>query len=332
MPKVSIIIPLYNKEKYIANTIESIFRQTYNDFELIIVDDGSTDRSGEIARSYQDNRISVFQVTNGGVSSARNVGLSKASGEWIWFVDADDVPDENWLKKVAVYLEDSSIDIIMGDFKRHLPDDKEEKITIIAMGRIQEKTLAQSILDEQMSTGYYGYLWNKLIRKSFIDIANARFKVGLTLAEDLKFMTEMYQHNPRCFIFHENAMTYYVDTVNSSNEKEIDYPEQLKVWWNLLSYIEENGIHSGILDKKKQIVNSYVASVFFYEFEKNHSIKGSILWLQEHFNYIPYLDVSQVNGVHKKIISFVKCEQFARLRLYLKMRHLGRSLYRRIRI
>lgn len=89
MPKVSIIMPLYNKEIYVRNAIESVLCQTFSDFELIVVDDGSTDNSFNIVQDYtkKDNRIVLIKKENGGVSEARNVGLSHAKGEWIQFLD-----------------------------------------------------------------------------------------------------------------------------------------------------------------------------------------------------------------------------------------------------
>lgn len=97
MTLFSIIIPLYNKELSVRATIESVLKQTYPHFELIIVNDGSTDRSLEIARQFADNRITIIDVPNGGVSNARNIGIAKANGEYITFLDADDIWYENSL-------------------------------------------------------------------------------------------------------------------------------------------------------------------------------------------------------------------------------------------
>lgn len=92
-PKVSVIVPVYNVEKLLQRCIDSILAQTFTDFELLLIDDGSKDKSGEICDEYaaKDSRIRVFHKQNGGVSTARNLGIDKAQGEWIYFVDSDDI-------------------------------------------------------------------------------------------------------------------------------------------------------------------------------------------------------------------------------------------------
>ena len=100
MPKVSVIVPVYRAEKYIKECIESIINQTFEDFELLLVDDGSPDNSGAICDEYalKDSRIRVFHKENGGVSSARNEGIYKSNGEWLCFVDSDDIIEQTYLK------------------------------------------------------------------------------------------------------------------------------------------------------------------------------------------------------------------------------------------
>ena len=97
---ISIIIPAYNAADYLAQTIESVLNQTYSDFELILIDDGSTDRTREIIKDYQckDARIKYFYKENGGVSSARNLGLQKATGDFVSFLDSDDLWDRRFLE------------------------------------------------------------------------------------------------------------------------------------------------------------------------------------------------------------------------------------------
>ena len=97
---ISVIVPVYNVEKYLNKCIDSIINQTYKNLEIILVDDGSQDSSGKICDEYtkKDNRIKVIHKENGGVSSARNIGLNNATGEWIAFIDADDWVDEEYLQ------------------------------------------------------------------------------------------------------------------------------------------------------------------------------------------------------------------------------------------
>lgn len=101
-PKISVIVPVYNDEKWLRRCVDSILTQTYTDFELLLVDDGSTDGSGAICDEYtaKDSRVHVFHQPNGGVSSASNLGLDNARGEWISFVDSDDWMDMNYLESL----------------------------------------------------------------------------------------------------------------------------------------------------------------------------------------------------------------------------------------
>jgi glycosyltransferase involved in cell wall biosynthesis len=113
MPKLSIIVPIYNKEKYLVECIESVLTQTYSDFELILVNDGSTDSSGEICDRYavRDSRVKVCHKTNGGVSSARNAGVDVSSGEYLGFVDADDMLVSRMYEVLVANLEQYDADI-----------------------------------------------------------------------------------------------------------------------------------------------------------------------------------------------------------------------------
>ena len=109
-PMISVIIPVYNVEKYLARCIDSVLRQTYHNFEIILVDDGTPDRSGEICDEYaaKDARISVIHKENGGLSSARNAGIEAAKGQWLQFVDSDD-----YIADLLMYLKKSRMRLRM---------------------------------------------------------------------------------------------------------------------------------------------------------------------------------------------------------------------------
>lgn len=104
MPQISVIIPLFNKEYFIENTLESVKAQTFSDFEIVIVNDGSTDNSVKIVENFTDNRIKIFHTENKGVSSARNFGIEKASGKYIAFLDADDIWKNDFLQTIYLLI------------------------------------------------------------------------------------------------------------------------------------------------------------------------------------------------------------------------------------
>ena len=116
MPVISIIVPVYNAEKYLHRCIDSILSQTFTDFELLLIDDGSTDSSSIICDDYlrEDSRVRVFHKKNGGVSSARNMGLDNAKGKWITFVDSDDFISSNFCE---ILLDNENEDLVICSFE-----------------------------------------------------------------------------------------------------------------------------------------------------------------------------------------------------------------------
>lgn len=185
-PLISIIVPVYNAESTLNNCVDSIVHQKFTDWELLLVDDGSSDYSGRICDEYaaKDSRIKVFHKENGGVSSARNLGLDNACGEWITFCDSDDFVYSDWLNN---YVENiaNDIDLICQGFECDgiLVDElKETKVFGLSYrGNVREGVL---LLDEIHSLGY---IWVKLFRRNVIDKNNLRFDVSFNYWEDQEF-------------------------------------------------------------------------------------------------------------------------------------------------
>ena len=114
-PKISIIVPIYKTEQYLQRCIDSILAQTFTNFELLLIEDGSPDNSGKICDKYalKDSRIKVYHKENGGVSSARNLGLDHATGEWITFCDSDDWVNKDWLE---LFILNSNTDMVIQSY------------------------------------------------------------------------------------------------------------------------------------------------------------------------------------------------------------------------
>ena len=183
MSLISIIVPVYNTEKWLNSCIDSILSQTYTNFELLLVDDGSTDRSCDICNDYvkKDSRVRVFHKENGGVSSARNLGLDYARGEWITFVDSDD-----WIEKTALYnmLEESDADIIVGSM--HFANDNTIG-TFPARGKVNGKKF-ELLLAENIDHHSICGPCAKLFKKKIIQDNHIRFNETLTFGEDSVFV------------------------------------------------------------------------------------------------------------------------------------------------
>jgi glycosyltransferase involved in cell wall biosynthesis len=168
---LSIIIPVYNSSPYLKRCLDSVLGQTYTDFELLIINDGSEDDSLSICRKYeqQDRRIKVFSKPNGGVSSARNVGLAHASGQWICFIDSDDYVEKNHLEKLTADIGDS-IDFIMHG-KHGLPKYSHSNYHFKIVDTDNKRELF-----EEVKISPNGQVYSKLFLHAIIKKYNIRFQ------------------------------------------------------------------------------------------------------------------------------------------------------------
>lgn len=191
MPLISVIIAVYNAESYISKCIDSILAQSFADYELILVDDGSSDKSAQICDKYSlvNSHIRTFHKKNGGVSSARNMGISKSTGEWLYFIDADDVLLPNALSILSSKLSDS-IGLVMAGYKILSDDDN----LIFEQGYIYEKNISrhEALLEMYSASDfpYQGYLWCKLFSSELIRNYNLRFNEDIFFNEDRLFVVQ----------------------------------------------------------------------------------------------------------------------------------------------
>lgn len=188
--KISIIIPVYNVEKYIERCLESILNQTFNEYEVIIVNDGSTDNSGKICDKYSEinKNINVIHKKNGGVSSARNLGIDVAKGEYIAFIDPDDFIDSNMFKILYENLKELNGDIAICSVNEIRNDN-------IELGDNSGEVISYSKDDaiEGYFKGKYpfnqNYLWNKLFKRSLFE--KVRLNEDITYQEDSEIMIQL---------------------------------------------------------------------------------------------------------------------------------------------
>lgn len=202
MCEISIIIPIYNKKSYLEKAVMSVFRQTFNDFELLLIDDGSTDGSSELCDnlSKKDSRIKVFHTENHGVSAARNFGIKKATGRYISFIDADDNIDKTFLEKLYNVIQKNDAELAVSGYYE------------VNNGRriihnIKNYNSGNEVF-EYLRNDMLCILWNKLFVREKI---SHLFDERISTCEDSIFVTQYYLDNrPKIAVVNEALYRYSV--------------------------------------------------------------------------------------------------------------------------
>ena len=187
-PLISIIVPVYNTEDYLAVCLDSLLAQSYENLEIILVDDGSSDSSGAICDEYaeRDSRIKVIHKENGGVSSARNVGLDVARGKYIGFVDSDDSAKPNMFEQLLSNIESSGADVSVCKLNSCTDQAGDGTVDSSPETDLAVFTEKESIENIFIGRHFVGHVWNKLFRAELL--AGVRFREDMSLFEDVVFV------------------------------------------------------------------------------------------------------------------------------------------------
>lgn len=261
----SIILPIYNAQAFIETTITNILAQSYSNFELIVVDDGSSDNSWEICETFckKDKRVKAFHQQNGGPSSARNYALEKVSGDYIVFCDADDEVKEDWLQAFADKIT-PHVDVVVAGFIYRTncmePYRISEDVSLFTPRNLAEKLSADST---------FGYLWNKCFKADVIQRFHIRFDENARFLEDEDFVGNFWRH---------------IKTVSVSNATEYIYnvPDYDKKYKGLDNY----GIYVKMLkyttiyipvSEKSEMLRKYTMGCFrcmLLSFQQHNYVEG----------------------------------------------------------
>ncbi|WP_195929946.1 glycosyltransferase family 2 protein [Clostridium sp. 1001270J_160509_D11] len=283
MIKISVVIPVYNKEMYLDKTLKCILNQSYKNFEVIIVNDGSTDNTKKICDEYakKDSRISVYHIENGGVSNARNTGLKYATGEYIQFIDADDCINKDVFKTYIEILEKEKYDIIFTSYNKVDHEDKILKVVDLEYrGLKYKKDILENFVKKQVDTGYYGWISNKLIKTDIVIKNKIKFDTNISLAEDLDFYLDVYRYSDKYYFSEIRSFNYLQEAQNSSMilYDNLDYYIQLLINLKIKYFIDDEGYYiddnKSIIDQR--IVNYIYYIVFYTKLDKNN-IKNKVL-------------------------------------------------------
>lgn len=249
MPRISVIVPFYNVEGYIEKCLETLVNQTFQDIEIILVNDGSKDRSEEIAKKFAnryESKIVYLEKENGGLSSARNFGLAHARGEYVAFVDSDDYIEKNMYEKMYNLIIKERSDMVECDFYWEYPNKKK-----IDTGKLYNNK-------NQMLENVRVVAWNKLIKKEIIDKHGIEFPNGYQY-EDVEFTYKLIPYIQKVSFLKE-PMVHYIQRTksisNSQNEKTMQIFDVLE---HVINYYKENGLYKNY---EKELEYIYVRYAF----------------------------------------------------------------------
>ena len=319
--KVSIIVPVYNAEKYIKQCLESIISQTYENIEIIVVNDGSKDNSLNILKEYvkKSNKMKLVDKKNGGVSSARNAGLKEATGEYITFVDSDD-----WLEKNAIEIMLRNIkdfDIIQSsyyinaDIKFNQKENNTDDINKIKRDILMKNYITDS------NTGALRCVWGKLIKREAIK--NIKFEESIYLLEDGLFLYECMDNIKKIKFIKENLYHYRKlndSACNRFNEDQLSQYDNIAKKLKKLLKEDEEYIYNKVMF---ECLMTYISRVIKYrKFSRKEMIKKikNICSEEKYQNVITNINKDILNTKEKVTLFFIRNNMFYSLFLICRIK------------
>ena len=255
-PKISIIIPVYNVERYLPRCLDSVLAQTFADFELLLIDDGSPDRSPAICDQYaaKDPRIQVFHKPNGGVSSARNLGIDHAQGSFIAFIDADDYIEPNFLEEMLNAMNRYNADLVCcgvyegekndGSYAYIRKTDKDKKFT-------RNEMLIEMLAPDSCGSAPF----NKLYKASIIKSNQIRFPEDMKYWEDSCFVIKYTSHCAQTayisnvlyhYVANDTSVTHKKLTTNTIDYRYIDRLKVNKLYRETMAPLQDRAVTSAL--------------------------------------------------------------------------------------
>lgn len=333
-PKISIIIPVYNKAEYIKRCLSSILGQSFKDFELIIINDGSTDQSSQIIRQIAetDSRIHYFEYCNSGVSIARNRGLDKAVGEYVLFIDSDDYIEQSYLSNIFIKVQSNPADCYIWGITKEYANGKKVLKMPQLFGLYDRKSFLTNFIKEQYNTqkGLYGYVSNKLLSRSLIESHHLRFRTDMRLMEDYDYYLSYFSYIETVYCFAEHGYHYVAGTYHPHQDKfnGVDYMSLIDVQLKCRNLLQSNDVFD---EYNAQCLSFHIGNLVLASFlEMSPVTKNNIR------NLLHNVDVQNLSGDVRNVITnkhLLKILILHRLSLsiaiyvtfwnfYLKIRHI----------
>lgn len=275
MPLVSVIIPAYNASNTIEDCLCSLNKQSDNNFEVIVYDDGSLDDTlikVESFKRYSNFPLKIFTGDNRGVSYARNFAISKASGDFLAFIDSDDVVESNYIR-----LFNNANNLELADL--YIGEIHSSAVNELTLSGFYKTNALRYVIECLDSSDYLGYLHNKFYRKSVIVNNNISFPENLKMSEDLIFNMRFFNFNESCYIF-EGSAYVYSDSEGSLSKMKSSFPDiELREKEILNNYIaiESKLVSSGFFPGKEKRILTLKLQLIFSALSDKKVTKGQII-------------------------------------------------------
>ena len=304
-PKVSIIIPVYNSENYLDKCISSILKQTLNGIEIILVDDGSTDKSEVICKKYKDsdNRVKFVRKKNGGVSSARNCGVSIAEGEFITFVDSDDYIESNMCEKLYTSAIENKCDVIFSGMKS--VNNKVISYIFTDETKVYSKEEACKLFFFDKEPFSPNYACGKLIKKTVCE--KIKFREDIFLMEDALFSMELFLNCTNNIMFLNEYLYNYVQRSGSAskhfNKKRITSYYALDELLNIARTMNKL-YEMKFLKVYSKLILGILQDIIYFDFEGNKCeyLKISKALNKEYFKNMKCKSIGSKNKIHLTVL------------------------------
>ena len=258
MKKISIVIPIYNSERYLKRCIDSIVNQTYKNLEIILINDGSTDDSIKIIKNYQkkDNRIRIIDKSNTGVSDSRNMGIEMATGDFISFVDSDDTLDIHFFEHAIRFFDEEKVDIVCTNFNYDISGKIKQNKSFHS-----KKVLNYLALNPE-SRYYVTTVWAKIFKSEIVK--NIKFDRNIYYSEDTLFYTESALQANYIYFLNEYLYNYYINNQGAMKNKDLKkYSTDLLARKKILDIYEQHKLSKNLIKNAKiYLLYSYVNIVF----------------------------------------------------------------------
>lgn len=239
MKKISVIIPVYNVEKYVERCVKSVLRQNYSNLQIILINDGSTDLSGNICDylAEQDERIVVIHQPNRGVSVARNEGIKRCSGEYFCFLDSDDAFAPEILNQAVEKIESDDSDVVIFGWKKIFGNGREEQWTPVETGILHARHVVKQLLYNfsEFGGGYPNKLWKSRVFTDSIP----RYDEKLTYFEDSEWMTRMFLKINKISVLDNVGYLYYIRNDSTTFKSGVEEQREYGYHMSMLKIIED---------------------------------------------------------------------------------------------